>query len=280
MAASVSAQYAFGCEVAETLALGLDNVTDRAFTHSVGADAATLNASSSPAPATKPFSDTIALAAGISSLDLTSLAGPASTTVTFDGLKVQLAKFKCPDTNTGGITVTAKDASTGYNLFGANNAAVTTQSLAPAARTASANGASADLQNVETALAIVEAGTLTDGTHTPKIQESANDADWSDVGAGDQIGTFAALSSNTVQSVRYIGVERYVRVVITVTGGPATGLVGSAAIVARPAKLTIMPGMVQMLYADDELENVDSTHKDLTFTGTGTDGIRVILVAG
>lgn len=170
MAAAVSAAYAFGVEVAETLALGLDNVDDKPVTHSIGADTSTLNASSTPA-ATKQFSDTIALTAGAATLDLKSLAGPAGTTVNFDGLKVQLVKLKCPSTNSGGITVNAKDDVTGYNLFGTDNAAVT-------------------------------------------------------------------------------------------------------------EKVEVMPGGVVMLYHDDELEDVDATHKDITFAGTGTDGIQVMLTAG
>lgn len=120
MAASVSAAYTLGMEVAEVLALGLDNVTDRAFTHTFGADTGTLNASSVPA-VSKVFSDTIALAAGAGTLDLTALPGPASTTIDMTGLKVQLIKIKTPATNSGSIIVEHKDAATGYNLFGDDN---------------------------------------------------------------------------------------------------------------------------------------------------------------
>lgn len=121
MAHSVSAQYEFTCEVAETVASGLDNVADRAITHSLGADAGTLGASSTPA-ATQTFSDTIALTAGAAALDLQSLAGPSSTTINFTGLKVQLIKIKTPATNADSIIVEHKDGATGYNLFGDDNA--------------------------------------------------------------------------------------------------------------------------------------------------------------
>lgn len=279
MAGSVSAQYKVLCEVTETLALALDNVTDPSFIHSIGSDGSTLTATSTPA-ATEVFSDNKSLASGLGSLDLTSLAGPAGTTVNFDGLKTQLIALECPVSNTAGIAIFAKDGTTGANLFGANNAHVTTQSLNPAARTASANGASADLNNVRIADVLLAVGTVTDGTHTPKLQDSPNDSTWSDVSAGDQIGTLAALSSDTVQSVRYIGTERYLRVVFTVTGGPATGAIAGAIIMARPEGLTILPGMKVLIFTDDELEDVDSTHKDLQLAGTGTETINAILVAG
>ena len=170
MAAAVTAKFDLRITADETLALGLDNVTDTPFEHTLGVDNGKLTATTTPA-ATKVFSDTINLSSGSATLDLTSLAGPASTTVTFSGLKVQLVKLKCPLTNTAGITVDAKDATTGYNLFGATNA-VTTE------------------------------------------------------------------------------------------------------------KIEFMPGMVASINTNDQLQDVDSTHKDLTLTGTGTESIRVLLVAG
>jgi hypothetical protein len=106
------------------------------------------------------------------------------------------------------------------------------QSLAPAARTASANGSSVDLQGAENALVIVECGALTDGTHTPSVQESdASGSGFTNVAAGDLIGALAACSANAVQAVEYKGAKRYIRVVMTVAGA-TTGAVSSA-VVAR-----------------------------------------------
>lgn len=45
-------------------------------------------------------------------------------------------------------------------------------------------------------------------------------------------------------------------------------------------KVTIVPGGGIVMFFDDELEDIDATHKDLTFTGTGTEAINIILVAG
>ncbi len=279
MAASVNSKYALTLNVDETLALGLDHASDPQFTHTLGAHAATLTASTTP-PVTKTFSKTLNLVGGIVALDLTSLAGPSGTTVDLTGLKIQNMKLFCPNTNTGSIEVKAKDGTTGYNLFGPNNAFVTVQSIAAAAYTVTANGTSADLLNAETADVIYNVGVVTDGTHTPKLQESINDSDWTDVAAGDQIGTLSALSSATIQRVRYIGTSRYLRAVNTVTGGPATGAVLSASIVSTMESMKVLPGMAVLHFADDETEDVDSTHKDITFTGTGTETIQVQLVAG
>src|SRR5690242_5947131 len=92
------------------------------------------------------------------------------------------------------------------------------QTLAAAARTASANGSGVDLAKYESAAVVFNVGTITDGTHTPKLQESDDNSTFSDVAAGDQSGTLAALASSTLQSVGYVGRKRYIRAVVTVAG--------------------------------------------------------------
>lgn len=108
-------------------------------------------------------------------------------------------------------------------------------SLAPAARTTSANGSGVDLQGYESASALFVAGTITDGTHTPKLQESDDNSTFSDVEAGDLIGSFSAVTSSSggdsVQEVGYLGSKRYIRVAVTVSGSPSTGGVYGAVIV-------------------------------------------------
>lgn len=108
------------------------------------------------------------------------------------------------------------------------------QSLTPAARTASANGTGANLQGYGSAMAIVAFGTITDGTHTPKLQESDDNSSFSDVAAADLNGSFSAGTSgaggSAVQRVGYIGAKQYIRVVMTVAGA-TTGALSSAEIV-------------------------------------------------
>ncbi len=110
----------------------------------------------------------------------------------------------------------------------------TSQSLAPAARTASANGTGVDLQGVEGARVDVNFGAWTDGTHTPKVQESDDNSTFTDAAAGDVLGTFTAVSSsagqNAVQSVAYLGSKRYIRVVMTVAGATTGALSGATVI--------------------------------------------------
>jgi hypothetical protein len=101
------------------------------------------------------------------------------------------------------------------------------QSLVPAARNASANGTGVDLSGYHAATAEVSIGALTDGTHTPKLQESSDNSTFTDVVAADLIGSFVAGTANTIQRVGYIGSLRYIRVVMTVAGA-TTGAVSAA----------------------------------------------------
>ena len=106
-------------------------------------------------------------------------------------------------------------------------------SLNPAARTSSTNGAAVDLQGYESALVLVHCGALTDGTHTPSVEHSdASGSGYTAVAAADLIGSLVACTANGIQSVSYIGSKRYIRVVLTVAGAPATGAIVEA-MVAR-----------------------------------------------
>ncbi|MEX2644954.1 MAG: hypothetical protein WD249_01705 [Gaiellaceae bacterium] len=107
-------------------------------------------------------------------------------------------------------------------------------------RTSSINGATVDLRGYGSALAIVHAAAITDGTHTPKLQESSDDSSWSDVAAADLDGSFVALETNLVQHVAYKGTKRYIRLVVTVTGSPGTGGKFSAGVlVSHPGHFPI-----------------------------------------
>lgn len=105
------------------------------------------------------------------------------------------------------------------------------QSLAPAARNSTGTGSSVDLQGAESALVVVNCGAITDGTHTPKVQESdASGSGFTDVAAADLIGALAACTANAIQAVEYKGSKRYIRVVLTVAGA-TTGAVASASVI-------------------------------------------------
>lgn len=110
------------------------------------------------------------------------------------------------------------------------------QLSAPAARTTTVTSSKFDREAQDTLAApyealeiLLETGAWTDGTFTPKLQESSDDSTYTDVAAANQLGTFTAISSsagqNSIQRVAYVGTKRYVKCVVTVTGSPATGMV-------------------------------------------------------
>lgn len=105
-------------------------------------------------------------------------------------------------------------------------------SLNIAAYTATTNGAGVDVSNYGEVEILIAPGTRTDGTHTPKVQESPDNSTWADVAAADLVGTaLAAIASNTVQRVGYIGSKRYLRVVTTVAGATTGAIYGG--VIAR-----------------------------------------------
>jgi hypothetical protein len=113
-------------------------------------------------------------------------------------------------------------------------------SLAPAAaRTASADGATVDrhgaaLNNYRSAMLVVHAGVVTDGTHAFKVQVSDDDSNWADADASHLQGSAISVTSandETVYTRGYNGPARYLRAVSTVTGSPSTGGLYSAGFV-------------------------------------------------
>ncbi|MDE2030530.1 MAG: hypothetical protein KGI97_08230 [Alphaproteobacteria bacterium] len=113
-----------------------------------------------------------------------------------------------------------------------------TQSLAPAARTASANGASADLRGFDAAVITVSFGAYTDGTHTPTVQQSMDNSTWTTCvfgtdtdGPADLAAVSSSAGADTVQQIGYIGSQRYLRVVMTVAGA-TSGALSSAEVTA------------------------------------------------
>ncbi len=109
-------------------------------------------------------------------------------------------------------------------------------SLPPAMRAAAAtvNGATVDTMGAgnffRSAMAVAYAGAITDGTHTPSLQDSDDGTTWANVPADLLQGAFTAFataSQNTVQRVAYLGSRRYLRVNVTTAGVTTGGLVGA-----------------------------------------------------
>lgn len=113
------------------------------------------------------------------------------------------------------------------------------QSIAPALIKIATNGGTVDLQGYHAAVVVFSVGLISDGAHTPKVQEAPDDGTgnpgaWTDVAAADLQGTLGAFAASTVQRVGYIGTKRFVRAVVTSSG--ATGAMYEAAVVrGRPS---------------------------------------------
>ncbi len=103
------------------------------------------------------------------------------------------------------------------------------KSVDPATYNSDQTGAGVDLRGFGSSMAAVQSGALTDGAHTPKLQESDDDATYTDAPATDLEGSFANISANAIQRVGYKGSKRYIRVFVTSNG--ATGAIYSASIV-------------------------------------------------
>jgi len=116
-------------------------------------------------------------------------------------------------------------------------------SLNPAARTASANGSTVDLQGYDSAVIVFTFGTWTDGTHTPSVQHSTDGSSWTTCDTNSLNGSFTAVSSGggsgTVQKIGYTGGYRYVRAVLTVAGA-TTGALSSANVLrGHPSQMPV-----------------------------------------
>jgi hypothetical protein len=108
-------------------------------------------------------------------------------------------------------------------------------SVAPAAAlTATTTGAAVDLAGYRAATAVIHAGVATDGTFVITLEESDSaGSGFTTVAAADLSGSFADITSATdevVQEVGYLGLKRYIRVVLTETVA-STGAFISATIV-------------------------------------------------
>lgn len=114
-----------------------------------------------------------------------------------------------------------------------------THSLAPAARTASANGTGVDLANTDSAVVVFHTGTITDGTHTTSVDESDDNAAFTAVAAADLIGTAPVINntkSNTALTVGYVGKKRYIRASVAVAGTTTGGVYGASVLAGKRRK--------------------------------------------
>lgn len=120
------------------------------------------------------------------------------------------------------------------------------RSLAPAARTASANGTAVDRAAsgaaFQDALVVIDAGVVTDGTHTFTVQESADNSTWAAAADADLQGTEPAVTSandDTIYHIGYLGAARYLRVAVTVAGASTGGVYSADIVLANPRRAAV-----------------------------------------
>lgn len=106
------------------------------------------------------------------------------------------------------------------------------QSIAPAAHNATVNGAAVDTAGYNAATIYFLTGAITDGTHTPSIQDSPDGVTWTAVPAANLIplsanGVLANLAANQSAKLGYVGTNRYLRAVSTVAGATTGGVYGA-----------------------------------------------------
>jgi hypothetical protein len=84
--------------------------------------------------------------------------------------------------------------------------------------------------NSDALVGVLVTGAWTDGTHTCKLQDSPDNSVWTDVAAVYLQGAFVAVSGtgqqNALQKVGYLGIQRYVRAVDTVSGATTGAIYG------------------------------------------------------
>jgi hypothetical protein len=111
------------------------------------------------------------------------------------------------------------------------------QAVAPAVLTATTKGTAVDLLGFNAAAIVINTGAIVgSGNFTPKLQESdtTTDGDFTDVAAGDLIGTLpATLAASATVKQSYIGSKRYIRVVLTLNSGTSIAA-GVVAVLGDP----------------------------------------------
>lgn len=119
-------------------------------------------------------------------------------------------------------------------------------SLVPAARTAAAavNGTGVDTSGCDTVTCYANVGVWTDGTHTFKIQDSADNSTFADLAApASLIGAFTVVSSaptaSNNQEVGVLNCRRYVRLVVTTAGATTGAVTGGGFLLGQPGQAPI-----------------------------------------
>lgn len=103
-----------------------------------------------------------------------------------------------------------------------------TKSLDVSARTASADGASADLKGFRSAMVIIDVDAYTDGSLVFSLDESDDNSSWSAVASTDFSGSVTvdgAADDDQAYVIGYYGSKRYLRVALDAAAGATSGAI-------------------------------------------------------
>lgn len=117
-----------------------------------------------------------------------------------------------------------------------------------ALRTATVTGAGVDLNEdgngYQSALVVVFAGTITDGTHTVEVQESdVIGSGYTAVADAQLLGVepvIGAADDDKVFEIGYLGTKQFVRVVVTAAGTTIGGVYGAVVILGHPRRAPVV----------------------------------------
>ena len=115
------------------------------------------------------------------------------------------------------------------------------RTISPATRAnGTVNGAAVDLgaTGSESALVVVITGTVTDGTHTVAVEDSADGTSgWAAVPAGRLQGSppaIVATDDDTQFEIGVVPIRQFLRVSVVTTGATTGGIVGAIVVAGQP----------------------------------------------
>lgn len=104
---------------------------------------------------------------------------------------------------------------------------------------AAVDGAGLAWGKYRSVMVVIFAGTITDGTHTFEVQDSANGTDYTAVADAYLHGTEPALAdsdSDSVTVIGYKGTRKYIRTIVTTAGATSGGVVGSLIVATNSSR--------------------------------------------
>lgn len=129
-----------------------------------------------------------------------------------------------------------------------NNLAIKFGVVQAARTNGTVNATGVDTTGYEACLVEFTGATLTDGSHACTMEDSPDNSAWTAVAAADCIdgkatATLSTTEDNAIETLGYIGKQKWVRGVITTSGATTGGIVGVNYILghARHAPVTQLP---------------------------------------